>query len=96
MTAVDVGREPTDQEIESVLNAFDLISRFINAKDGTINASGMHDIYTTLRRLSDYELWLGACNLEEALFGSESMVNPIQATLFEIFKISCEQGVEAL
>lgn len=91
-----VERQPTDAEIDAVMGAFDAISQFIDPVYGTIQGSAWRDVYQTLGQLSDYELWIGVCNLEEALFASTESVNVVQATLFEIFQISYDQGINAL
>lgn len=89
-------RQPTDQEIDTVLGAFDVLSHFINPDDGMINAAGWRDIHVTLAALSDYELWLGLCNMASAWFDLDQANTPIQNTLYELFRIAYEEGLEAL
>ena len=90
-----MNRQPTDDEIDAVYGAFDNIIPFIST-NGKISGSGWRDIYSALETLSEYELWLGLCNLESAIFESGEEITPVHTTLFELFHIAYNQGVEAL
>ncbi|MFP4323949.1 MAG: hypothetical protein ACLFTK_15960 [Anaerolineales bacterium] len=92
----NVERQPTDAEINAVLDAFDHISLYINLQDGRIIGTGWHEVREVLRTLSDYELWLGLCNLEQAVFDAQEEATPAQVTLFELFHMVYEQGLDAL
>jgi hypothetical protein len=87
---------PTDTEVEAVISAFDTITPYISSRDGTINGSAWRIVYDALGRLSDIELWLGLCNLESAIFEAGAQPSPVHLTLFELFKMVYEQGLEAL
>ena len=89
-------REPSEKEIQSVMDAFDIISQFVNPNNGQIHGAGWRDIHDTLARLGEYELWLGLCTLESALFDSDEPPTPTQATMFELFNMVYEDGIEAI
>ena len=89
-------RSPSEPEVLSLLNAFNLISAFIQPEDGQIMRLGWRDIRDTLENLSEDELWLGICTLEEALAQQEGHHNPVQVTMYRLFQTAYEQGVEAL
>jgi|GEM_PF-4000028 len=89
-----VQREPTNTEIEAVLATIDHISDQINPNDGKIFGAGWEVVRDALLKLSEYELWLGLCNLESVMFSSDGGVTPIQSTLFELFHMAYEQGIE--
>lgn len=89
------GREPNDAEIDAVVSAIDRISRHIT-HNGKISASGWREVYGALAALSDYELWLGLQNLGSAVFDSGENASCVQLTLFELFEIAYEQGIENL
>jgi hypothetical protein len=89
-------RQPTDQEIETVLRAFDALQVYIHPDNGMIEAQGWRDVHITLLSLSDYELWLGLCNMASVWFDLEEANSPVQNTLYELFRIAYEEGLEAL
>ncbi|HLA43245.1 MAG TPA: hypothetical protein VJZ27_07410 [Aggregatilineales bacterium] len=96
MTSTEPGRQPTEAEIEAVINAFDTIRIHINPTEGTIQASGWREVYDTLAALNEFEIWLGLCSLEAALFDSDDYVTASQATLYELFRFAYENGIEAI
>jgi hypothetical protein len=87
-------REPKEEEIEAVLLAFDLLSYCIDPSDGKINAATWRVVYDTLASLTIYELWLGLCNLESVLFDAEQEVSRVHVTLYELFQIAYEDGIQ--
>lgn len=89
-------RQPTEPEIEAVMYAITFISKCINPADGKINGAHWRHIYDMLAHLTEYEIWLGLCNMEEALFEATEQITFVQATLFELFQIAHEQGIKAL
>jgi hypothetical protein len=93
---MEMERIPTDSEIDAVLHAIDAITPYLNEREGTINASGWRDVYGSLRSLSKYELWLGLCNMEMAIFSSNEPISNGQATLYELFYIAYNEDMQAL
>ena len=93
---MEMERIPTDEEIDAVLNAIDLISPHLNDEDGTINGAAWRDVHGSLRQLSRYELWLGLCNMEAAIFQSEEPISNGQATLYELFYIAYADGLHTI
>jgi hypothetical protein len=87
---------PTDEQIEHVMDAFDKICAHISPKDGTINGAGWREIYTVVNNLSEDELWIGICNLENVIFELPGEPTLVHATLYEIFRIAYNEGIEAL
>lgn len=93
---MDAYREPTEQEIDAVLDAIDEISRYIGPLDGAIFGDGWRIVHKILSSLSDFEIWLGLYNLEAALFDSGEPVTVVRAALYQLFQIAYDQGIEAL
>lgn len=96
MTMAQTSHEPSDAEVDRIFQAFDDLSQYISPKDGTINSAQWQVVHQILSGLSEYERWIGLCNLESALFESDFDVTCTQMTLYELFKIAYEQGLEAL
>lgn len=93
---VDVYREPTDQEIDTILGAIDQISGYIDPVDGSMYSDDWHTVHSVLSALSDFELGLGLYHLETALFESGEPITVLRATLYQVFQIVYEQGIDAL
>ena len=89
-------RQPTENEIQTVMTAFESILPHINEDSGTVKGSGWRTVYDVLEQLTDYELWLGLCNLEAAVFGSEQDLNVAHVTIFELFQLAYERRIESL
>lgn len=92
-----VDRQPTELEINTVYDAYVDILPYINRRDGTLTRQGWHAVNGILMSLTDFELWLGLCNLEAVIFGGEdyNAVSPAHMTLFELFHIAYEQATAA-
>lgn len=96
MTQAADHREPTEAEVDAVVHALETITPYISTVNGTINASGWRIIYDALAGLSDYELWLGLCSLEEVMFDPEQTMTVVQLTLYELFRIAYVEGMPTL
>jgi len=93
---MDVYREPTEQEIETILGAIDQVSTYIDPVDGSMYSDDWHEVYNILSALSDFEIWLGLYHLEAALFESGEPITVLRAALYQVFQIVFEQGLNAL
>jgi len=93
---MEMERTPTEAEVDAVLYAIDIISPHLNERDCTISAGGWREVHNSLSRLSRYELWLGLCNMETAIFQSDTPITNSQATLYELFYIAYTDGMQAL
>ena len=93
---MDVYREPTEQEIDAVLGAIDEISTYIDPIDGSMYSDGWYEVHHVLSALSDFEVWLGFYHLEASLFESGEPITVLRASLYQVFQIVYEQGINAL
>ena len=92
---MDVYREPTDQEIDTILGAIDQVSTYIDPVDGSMYSDDWREVYHILSNLSDFELGLGLYHLETALFESGEPITVLRAALYQVFQIVFEQGLNA-